>query len=188
MPKDWQRIAEGLQQEINRLRKQNRELKQQLKDKIMTTTSIPTIYSEVVSNYSGGAFDRLSPSGKFLTAVSWGLYPDKSFDDLVDELRKIDVELADVVADKGINYEILGEGDTCKTSGFTGGFFTPDTEEWYSDLPRNIQSVIDSDEHGDAIRSAIADFESAVVEELQQHLKEQGISDAQIKEFNQFKE
>lgn len=36
MPKDWQKVAEGLQQEINRLRRQNRELKQQLAGKKMT--------------------------------------------------------------------------------------------------------------------------------------------------------
>jgi hypothetical protein len=185
VPKDWQAIAEGLQKEVNRLRKQNRDLKQQLRSQAMFTKSIPAIYSEVINNYSGGAFDRLSPSGKFLTATSWGLYPGESFDNLVEELRLIDEDLAEAVASKGISYEILGEGDSCKASGFAGGYFAVDTEEWYTDIPRRFRSVIDSDEHGDAIRDAIANFEVAVIQELREHLKSRGISDTQIKEFNQ---
>jgi hypothetical protein len=143
----------------------------------MKTTDLRELVKNALSSYSGGAFDRLSLEGKVLTAIAWDNYPDKSFENLVEEVRSISNELAEIISKEGISFEILGEGDRYKASGYRSPYVWCDTEEWYADIHKFKRIWEDWEEKDrERLSTALENFEGNVVKEVRLFLTGKGHS------------
>jgi hypothetical protein len=156
----------------------------------MTTTQKLNLREEfdcATDKYFGSSFDYLSPAGKLMTAIAWDNYPDKSYDALVESVRKFSPAIAESFSGRGISFQILSKGDSHKASGFeVSDYITCDTEEWYQDIPSS-ERIWQEDEQEDLnerVRDAIAQFEVDVCKEVETYLKEKfGVSPAELIEY-----
>lgn len=126
-----------------------------------------------------------------LTAIAYNNYPDDSFEDLIEALKGINPIIADEVKEHGINFTVLGNGDSFGASGFTNcDDIAVDTEEWYGDLPSDSlaetiwdNSEGDYDGEREKMEGSIEQFKVDLIAEINQYLENNGLD---LDELNQF--
>lgn len=93
------------------------------------------IDTDLIAKYRGGSYDRLSDESKMFTAIAWDNYPSEAFNTLVENVRQINSQWAELIENHGINYLVLAKGDTFCASGFSSNQeIAVDTEEWYESI------------------------------------------------------
>ncbi len=127
---------------------------------------------EDIKNTSFTHEDADMPATIIFNEIAGDLYPDKSFDNLVEAIRAIDGcnELATAIAEHGIQFKMISEGDSHTASGWVERKVVGcSTEEWYmeSGSPvRELWEAMEDDDTAEEVRNAIAKFESEICAEV----------------------
>ena len=117
--------------------------------------------------------DADMPATVIFNEIAGDLYPDKSFDNLVEAIRAIDGcdELATAIAEHGIQFKMISEGDSHTASGWVErNAIGCSTEEWYMETSSPVrklwEAIEENDDTAEEVRNAIADFETEICAEV----------------------
>jgi hypothetical protein len=134
----------------------------------MTATTIRNLLEDLKTHE-----DADMPATIIFNDIAGDLYPDKSFDNLVEAIRAIDGcdELATAIAEYGIQFKMISEGDTHTTSGWVErNTIGCSTEEWYmesgSPVRKLWEAIVEDDDTAEEVRNAIASFETEICTEV----------------------
>ena len=127
--------------------------------------------NELTEKYRGGCYDRLSDNSKVFTATAWDQYPSLSFENLIEKTKTLNIEWANLIACKGVNYLVLAAGDLFCASGFASSDeIACDTEEWYASIGKACFEATskseDFDNEWQELLSLIDDFGYGVCQEV----------------------
>jgi hypothetical protein len=129
---------------------------------------------EDVKNTSFTHKDTDMPATIIFNEIAGDLYPDKSFDNLVEAIRAIDGcnELANAIAEHGIQFKMISEGDTHTASGWVErDAIGCSTEEWYMESSSPVrklwEAIAEEDEDtAEEVRNALKQFGSEICGEV----------------------
>lgn len=138
----------------------------------MTATTCNLL--EDLKNLSFSHEEGDHPATILFNEIAGDLYPDKSFDNLVEAIRAIDGcdKLADAIAEHGIQFKLISEGDTHIASGWVErNAIGCSTEEWYMESGSPVRKLWEAIEENDEdiaeeVRNAIAAFETEICAEV----------------------
>ena len=131
------------------------------------------IDTNLIGKYRGGPYDRLSDESKMFTAIAWDNYPSEAFNTLVEKMKNINAQWAELIENHGINYLVLAEGDCFCASGFKSNQkIAVDTEEWYESIGQSkfVATSEDFENEWEELRELFEDFSNQVCEEVLQTL------------------
>lgn len=139
----------------------------------MTTATTRNLLEDL-KNTSFSHEDAGMPVTIIFNEIAGDLYPDKSFDNLVEAVRAIDGcdELADAIAEHGIQFKLISEGDTHTASGWVErNAIGCSTEEWYMESGSPVRKLWEAIEENnediaEEVRNAIAAFEEEICAEV----------------------
>lgn len=138
----------------------------------MTATTTRDLLEDI-KNTSFTHEDSDMPATIIFNEIAGDLYPDKSFDNLVEAVRAIDGcdELATAIAEHGIQFKMISEGDTHTASGWLErNAIGCSTEEWYMETSSPVrklwEAIIEDDDTAEEVRNAIATFEAEICAEV----------------------
>ena len=116
------------------------------------------------------------PHAQVLNAIAEEQYPNKSYDSLYENLKEIDPEIAQVIGEKGLDFMVLGAGNSYPSSGWKNNKdIAVSTEEWWAILPSELRDWDEDEEHAKKIRDAISGFESDLTNEIYTYLEKEKI-------------
>lgn len=110
--------------------------------------------------------------------IAADLYPDKSFQKLVEMIKKSNPKLAQLVGKYGIDFKLLAKGDSYTQSGWEETSMVGCcTESWYHsdrevlDLWQKIEQLEEVEEKAEEVREALSEFESNIANEVIEECK-----------------
>lgn len=139
----------------------------------MATTTTRNLLEDI-KNPSFTHEDADMPATIIFNEIAGDLYPDKSFDNLVEAIRAIDGcdELADAIADHGIQFKMISEGDSHTASGWVErNAIGCSTEEWYMEPWSPVRKLWEAiaeedDDTAEEVRDALEQFGSEICAEV----------------------
>jgi hypothetical protein len=173
---------QGLKKALAASREANRQLKKinsflshHFEENIMSIVSkdFPSV-NEKVQEWA-----EIAKSYKcnILTALGWEVYPSSSFQVLLEKIREINPELAEELDLNGINFSILGKGDSDPQTGWVSPHdICVSLSNWDEDI---IVNKIFNKE----IKSVLDDFASDFEEEIKSVLQKNNLAVADLKQY-----
>jgi hypothetical protein len=167
-------VSNQLEKEVFALKKEVARVKQQRRD------VVEHLHSLAIRNDFplGSVQDYVDESYQHryghpvLNSIAFGNYPDESFETLKETMRSIDPEFGTRLEAYGIDFWVIAHSQNYSQSGYVEtNDFGIDTEGWMLFQPELDQG----DKIADQIRDAVDQFESDLIQEIKQYLKEDGI-------------
>jgi hypothetical protein len=181
--------TDGLKKALLATRQKNRELQEQvrlLKSIVENSNMVGMVeLIELSESYFGGIFDRLGFKSRWLTAMAWSEYPDKSFNNLTQKIEQFCPQLASLFAKHGINFAIIAPGEVdpgenkVRQLAYNSKGMKAQTQdlrvytlELFLEIPNQDLVAQLYEAHRQELETVVREFEKELLQEVETHLSD----------------